>query len=321
MGVLSLGSSRPLLPYCHSVNNNSPLHIKHLYDSRRAETFITDVNWLLKYYKPVSLDELHAWISGEKTLHPKSFHLSFDDGFRECADIIAPILKRQGVPATFFLCSAFLDNKNLFYRNKISLLLERFAKGLTVPQEDAVKKLFENQGLPFQNFSHALGRITFAHASLVDAAAELLGICFNDYLKHEQPYLTLEQVGDLIRDGFAIGAHSVDHPHYRDLSLDEQLWQTRESMDFISSRFSASCRAFAFPHTDTNVSLRFFREASKDVDIFFGTSRMKTDQLRSCLQRFSLEDARFSCAEIVKGNLLKQAYNSVIGQGNIQRNP
>jgi hypothetical protein len=50
-------------------------------------------------------------------------HLSFDDGLSACYDTIAPILLRKGVPATFFLNPAFIDNKALMFRYKISLCL------------------------------------------------------------------------------------------------------------------------------------------------------------------------------------------------------
>ena len=37
-----------------------------------------------------------------------------------------------------------------------------------------------------------------------------------------------EQVIELLKLGHAVGAHSIDHPRYADLSLEEQLHQTRD---------------------------------------------------------------------------------------------
>jgi len=54
----------------------------------------------------------------------QSFFLSFDDGLREPLDIIAPILKQKGVPATFFVNTATLDNLEMLYRHKASLLVD-----------------------------------------------------------------------------------------------------------------------------------------------------------------------------------------------------
>jgi peptidoglycan/xylan/chitin deacetylase (PgdA/CDA1 family) len=254
-----------------------------------------------------------------KTLPQKSFHLSFDDGFRECHDIIAPILIRHGVQATFFICSAFLDNRNMFFRNKISLLIDQFSNTLTKIQDQTIRTLFTTQGLTYRSFPQAISQISSARAELVDTVAEILDFDFANYLNQKKPYLSSEQVDTLIAKGFTVGGHSVDHALYRNLSFDEQLRQTRECMANLSSRFSISCKAFAFPHTDTGVTQVFFRNAAKNIDIFFGTSRMKKDNNPFVLQRFSLEDSRFSCAEIVKGNLLRQACYDIIGKGTIRR--
>ena len=53
--------------------------------------------------------------------------LSFDDGLREIANEIAPLCRQVGVPATFFVNSASLDNRFLCFRNKASLLIEKLS--------------------------------------------------------------------------------------------------------------------------------------------------------------------------------------------------
>ena len=72
-----------------------------------------------------------AWVRGETILPPNSFLLTFDDGFREIYDIIAPILLDKGIPATFFISSGFLDNRELCYQHKASLLVEKVRNGIS----------------------------------------------------------------------------------------------------------------------------------------------------------------------------------------------
>ena len=50
-------------------------------------------------------------VEGSGKLDRRCLHLTFDDGFRELHDVVAPILLRKGIPATFFVNSAFIDNK------------------------------------------------------------------------------------------------------------------------------------------------------------------------------------------------------------------
>ena len=53
------------------------------------------------------------------------FHLAFNDGWREFHGFIAPVLLDKGIPATCFLNSALIDNKELFYRFRSNLSIER----------------------------------------------------------------------------------------------------------------------------------------------------------------------------------------------------
>jgi peptidoglycan/xylan/chitin deacetylase (PgdA/CDA1 family) len=312
---------RPIFPYCHCVNNTTPLHIRHLYRSRSISNFTDDLEWLLQNYKPVGLDDLRDWLYKGNTLPEKCFHLTVDDGFTECHDIIAPILKKFGIPATFFLCSGFINNQDMFYRHKISVLIELFSKCISTNQQSVLEKLFADHGMKYTDFPQTLMKLNYSQSSVVDAIATALEYDFSEYLMKEKPYLHFEQVEDLVKDGFSIGGHSVDHPHFQHLSLQDQLSQTRDSMAFFSERFSMPCRAFSFPHSDNNVSLEFFRNASKYVDIFFGTSRMKIDMVKECLQRFSLEDPFLKCSQIVKLNLLRHLFLSISGKQYISRTP
>ena len=96
-----------------------------------SETFLSSKKiskpfW--KLYKPITLlDLLHSVSTGEPV--PRhAFLLTFDDGFREITEIIAPLLLRKGIPATFFLATAFLDNKEMALHNKFSVLIEHINK-------------------------------------------------------------------------------------------------------------------------------------------------------------------------------------------------
>src|ERR1700730_3474653 len=114
-----------LFPYQHLISDKELLHVKHLYPYKNIRQFKMDLEYLLKHFKPVTVNEIaEAFFAGKK-LPGNSFLLSFDDGFREVHEVIAPILYAKGVPAVFFIIPAFLDNQKLFYRCKISLVIEK----------------------------------------------------------------------------------------------------------------------------------------------------------------------------------------------------
>jgi hypothetical protein len=117
-----------LIPYYHLVSDERLAHVIHLFSYRNTDQFKADLDFFLKYYQPIDLADLLAAVRSGRPLKEKTVLLTFDDGFREIHDVVAPILKQKGVPAVFFITAAFLDNKTLGYRHKASLLVERIDK-------------------------------------------------------------------------------------------------------------------------------------------------------------------------------------------------
>lgn len=80
----------------------------------------------------ISCDEVvHRTLRGAM-LRDNGILLTFDDGFRECFDVIRPILLRQRATAVFFVPSEFVDNRTLLFENAVSLCMaavERLSEG------------------------------------------------------------------------------------------------------------------------------------------------------------------------------------------------
>lgn len=303
-----------LLPYHHLVSDRDVPHIKYLYPFKGTRAFEADLDYLLKNFTPVTVQQVIAAVNGQGTLPSKAFLITFDDGLREVADIIAPMLHRKGVPAVFFLNSAFLDNRSLFYKFKVSLLTEALTKK---DYSAAVMAQAEKMLKPGKTLTAAVKRITYTNRHLADEVARLLDISFDDYLEKEKPFLSLTQVAQLIQQGFAVGGHSIDHPYYRELNLDEQVRQTMESVDFLVDRFQLNYRVFAFPHSDAGISRLFFEKVLNGpgrLDLVFGTANQQQDILPGILHRFNCERPAISIQAAVKGMLLYNGAKHLAGK-------
>ena len=276
------GSHKLLIVYYHLVNDGHSPHIKHLYQYKKVKEFIQDLEFLLKRYSPVRLQDVIAWVKGECSLPENRFLLTFDDGFREVDDVIAPILREKGVPATVFITSMFLDNQDLFYRNKASLLVEEIQNGISPTHGKKIKNIMVQHGCSFDEISDGILKIDYREKEALDRIANVIEFDFGHYLREMQPYLTSDQVNKLIAQGFGVGAHSLDHPYYSSLSLEEQVEQTLESVKIIRDKFQLHYGAFAFPHNDCGVSREFFKiiKNSGIVDATFGTGGLSQEDCK-----------------------------------------
>ncbi len=297
----SLGQ-RLILPFYHAVSDEPPTHLRSLYHVRTMKQFEADIDFLLRHYQPLSIHQLHQHIQQKTQPSKPSFFLSFDDGLREFKDNAWPVLKRKGVPVALFVNSAFVDNKELFYRFKAALLIEELAKG-TLDVDAATLKA-----------------VSYHERSALDDYAAAAGLNFASYLQKVRPYLTVEELRDLCAEGVVIGAHSVDHPHFYQLSLDDALQQLSLSMQFVQHTFKTKQNIFSFPFTDWGVSKVFFeRMYAAGIDLSFGTAGVKKEKEGRHLQRIPVEDHKQNMLVILLKQYLYYLVKAPLGKNTIRR--
>jgi peptidoglycan/xylan/chitin deacetylase (PgdA/CDA1 family) len=181
--------------------------------------------------------------------------LTFDDGFRNNAEIAAPILRRHGVPALFFIASRHARVGAYLWFTYLRALAEHFpGDGFTFREEfmdmsstareatiDRLTKiLLELKPHPqamYEAIDQELPSLDdFVSPSVVDARGA--GI-------------TSEQLAELSRDDlFHFGAHTVDHPLLTRCDDAEALRQIVENKTWIEQATKRPCDAIAYPMQD-----------------------------------------------------------------------
>lgn len=294
------------LPFYHVVSDEKLPHILN-YPYRNISQFETELDFFLKHFHPVSLQELKKDDCSGK----KIFHLSFDDGLRQCADIVAPILLKKGIPASFFVNTGFTDNKALFHKYKASLILNRLREKSNVE----VEKLLADNNL-------AGAKILTAGIFQVETlkeAAEKLGINFAEFLTNQKPYLTSEQIKKLAADGFAIGAHSHSHPEFWKIPAEEQIQEVKESIKWIEKLVNPEIRAFSFPFTDSGVPAQVLKTIRDEniCDITFGTAGVKNDEFDFHFQRYPAEQEG-DFVQNLKGEFIYYKLRKWVGKATVK---
>ncbi|MEL6651075.1 MAG: polysaccharide deacetylase family protein [Bacteroidota bacterium] len=318
---VSLSGQKLLMPVYHLCSTESVPHVRHLYQVRSTEQFAEDVETFLRYYEPIGLPEVIAVLKGEKELQKPSFWLSFDDGLREVYEEAFPILQQKGVPATLFLNNDFIGNRALFFRYKVSLLIQRMKqKPLSPGLQSILRERLSGRGLPREISPELLLGLRFAEREFVDELGQIMEVDFVGYLNTKRPYLDHKEIRHLLDQGFHIGAHSLNHPEYRYISYEEQIRQTRESMQGLVKEFGIDYRAFAFPFTDFGVSRAWFDEMlSGALDVSFGAAGLKSDLHPQHGQRVPLEGTDDSALAQLKAEYLYYALKAPLGKNQISQ--
>ena len=306
-----------ILPFYHYVANQVPAYIKHLYTPKTIKEFISDLDTFLSYYESVTLTQtiqtnLHSGSNKKKT-----FHITFDDGLSNFYHVIAPILFKKNITATVFVNTDFIDNKDLFYRYKASLLVEEYNNTSKEKQKIINDFIFSKTNKNTISPKEYLLNITYQNKEVLNELAEEINFSFSEFLTFEKPYLSTNQIKELQNQGFTFGAHSKDHPLYQKLTVEQQIQQTLESLHYLKKEFNIKHNTFAFPFYDTNISRDFFLGIEEQITLTFGTSNLKTDEIPFNLQRLDMEKNKghtklFLLKNYVKLLLQKQKNKHII---------
>jgi peptidoglycan/xylan/chitin deacetylase (PgdA/CDA1 family) len=320
--LIRRSGEKVICPVYHLASDEDVPHIKHLYNAKKVLAFNRDMDFLLANFEPIDLTALIDHVAERSILKKPSFFLSFDDGLQEFYSVIAPILQDKGIPATNFLNSAFIDNKSLFFRYKISLLIDQLHKGPDSAALKAINEVLETKNLNVSVLNHQLLNLRFLDREKIDQIAAILDVDFALFLRKRKPYLTTSQIRELIDQGFTFGAHSIDHPRYSDEPLSEQIRQTEESVTLISEKFDLNYRVFAFPFTDYKVSRKFYDHFFRDgnlLDLSFGSAGLKKDIYDRHLHRIPMEMDEIPARQIIHGEYLYYLLKEFVGKNQIER--
>jgi peptidoglycan/xylan/chitin deacetylase (PgdA/CDA1 family) len=306
-----------IFPYYHLVRDNQVAHIENLYQFKNCEQFTNDINILTKNYKPIIPQDL---LDNNKLKN--NFLLTFDDGLQEIYTIIYPVLKKNNLNAIFFINPNFVDNNEGLYKHYISIIISHLKKNnFEKSTLDKISQILSFNYDTINEFKRKFINIKYSEREKINDVLELLKIDIKKHLKEHKPYITKEQIQEMIDDGFYFGGHTMTHPPLNQLTHEEQKKEIINSINWLKENFNINYSLFAFPFSDKTISRKLLNELFEyDNNIkLFGNSGLKKDIDKRIIQRFSLENPKKQTEkQIVTENLYKN-FNKLIGKYNINR--
>ncbi len=307
-----------IFPFYHAVSGRPLPHMEYLYDIKSPDNFEADLDYMLEHFTAVKMSDFLLDVKFEKDGKPPMV-LSFDDGLAQCYDDIMPILLKKGVPATFFLNNAFIDNKGLFYRFKVSLLLGQL-RNISPGQMSKAANLLH---CGIHEIRKRLLSVSYVEREITDQVAEAWDYSFDDYMHMNPVYLSSIQIIKMIEQGFEFGSHGIDHALFSLLKKEVALEEIKKSVIDLEYRFQLPYKFFAFPFTDYGVhdeTIDILFEQNV-IDAGFGTAGLKDDRWKGYFQRIPMEFQGYDARKIIRGEINRRRIRKVLGRNIAQRNP
>ncbi len=246
----------PIVLMYHGVNGNTAGRDadgdhKHVGEAR----FRQHLDLLAKHRNVVPLSQLvNALLAGEDCLGKVA--ITFDDGYLNNAEAAAPVLKHYGMSATFFLATGFIGVQRWAWTDRVEHVVA------TARAQTAELRLGEGAGAPATiTIGSAQDRVDLmrrikARLKLLhwrEAEQEIEAIAKALQVPSEAPagkyrFMSWEQARQLLRDGFEVGAHTVNHAILSRVPVDTAREEILGSQSRILAELGSCCATFCYPN-------------------------------------------------------------------------
>jgi peptidoglycan/xylan/chitin deacetylase (PgdA/CDA1 family) len=190
---------------------------------------------------PDALDALYA-----HRLPRRAVCITFDDGYRDNLEHAVPLLRRHGLPATFFLVPQFLDHTRTAWWETVAWALHSSARP-TVVFEGVEYPLGLEASTSADRLSQTLkDRNLAARTAAVDELVEIAEAAGRN--PGTDLFLDWDGARQLVQAGFDIGSHSLNHAILANEPPDTQRVNVTEAKRQLSERLDHDVPTIAYPN-------------------------------------------------------------------------
>lgn len=229
----------------HRVRNYTRKHLP------RAD-FEKSLATLRERGRPLSIPQIADLMKSGGRLPEYGYAITFDDGFENNLAVAAPLLERYETPATFYVCSSFIDENRMSWTDQIerafeaaaSIRLRRPELQLDTTLRTAEEKIDALNRIRVYVKSNP-GVDPYAFAAKMVAAAGEPSPERDRWLDQK---LSWDQVAELASHPlFEVGAHGLSHKILSFLPAPELKHEVRESIRKVAKATGRKVPHFSYP--------------------------------------------------------------------------
>lgn len=211
-----------------------------------ADDFRWQMRLLARSMNPLPLDEAVRRLR-ERSLPPRAVCVTFDDGYADNAEVALPILREEGVPATFFIATGYLDGGRMFNDTLIETVRRLPSGRVDLTPEGLGERQLETDADRPALIRELIGRFKYQPAEQRTAGTEALARRFGVRIP-DNLMMTGQQVRDLAAAGMGIGGHTATHPILTEVDEASARAEIRRGRDDLEALLGRAPHLFAYPN-------------------------------------------------------------------------
>jgi peptidoglycan/xylan/chitin deacetylase (PgdA/CDA1 family) len=243
------------------------------------EAFERQLVFLKRSCTVIDHDQMLAFRRGVR-LPRNPVHITFDDGYLDNHDVVLPLLQRHGVKATFFITTSYIEERRLFWWDRINLLVKTSRK--EVLEIDYPRPMKLPLGLPAQRNAaiRSLTRVIKDHYDLdlerfLECVATAAGVELSrdeERRRVDQLLMTWDHVRALRRAGMDVQSHTKTHRVLQTLApaaLSRELADSKKTLEGV---LEERVRSISYPVGKPIRSTPHIRDAVRGAGYELGFS-------------------------------------------------
>lgn len=256
---------RIIIFYVHGVvDKNTHAAWTPLRQQTYTRAFERSLRRLRRHYRFISLDDAIEMLAGTVSIKPYCMVVTFDDGFRNNVTYAMPILKKYCIPATIYLTTGNIEDREPFWFDRLDyalqskkldgLMVEIGGEQITLHTSsrhgmistcyqmiNAIKSRKDDDAELLQTISAVISMLESKHGRKLKDIFEV---------DEWSALLTWDEIRKAANQGMTFGGHAVNHVRLPFVSKNEGKAQLIQSKDMIESKTARACNHFAYPNGD-----------------------------------------------------------------------
>ncbi|MDH5424037.1 MAG: polysaccharide deacetylase family protein [Gammaproteobacteria bacterium] len=270
------------------------------FDAELISASVSDFEWQVehvkKFYNPTTFEEIVSDIENGRRVAKNSVIISFDDGFDDNYINAFPVLKKHGVPATFFIATDYIGTTNPFWFDYVSYIIKKIPEGKYHLDNnnyiiDITKDNKESELCRLLKFLKGIP--DDSRIKRIEELKTLYGVDIPSDGYNDCMPLTWNQVVEMSKNGMEIGSHTRSHPVLSQLDKSKLEDEIVNSRNIINDKINNNCVAIAYPvggKQDFNNEIKAMSESAYKIGCsYIAGSNSIPDDDRFELKRLHVE--------------------------------
>jgi len=209
--------------------------------------------------------------------------LTFDDGFRNNAEVAAPLLRRYQAPAIFFVSSGHCERGRVLWFAYLEALRRYYPHNSLVFHGERMNMSAAKRNVTIERLRQGLFMLRPHPHAMIRAIGEELprieDFVPDSILADSFLGMTPEQVAELAADSlFSVGIHTIDHPYLTKCDNQEAFRQLNGNKAWLEKVCGKQINVVGYPSGDYNSAiLRECREQNINLG-FAVVPTLETDE-------------------------------------------